>query len=113
MTVIDELTEFESDVILEEEATNEKNFAISSPENNYQSFAILAPNITIPEKRTTYWCSVHKLPDYANMVHGVGFEKSIVGKSKGLIHHMEVKQLRMNFFVLLLFFCREKRCTTQ
>ena len=56
----------------------------------YQSFDILAPNVIVPEKETTYWCSVHKLPDFVNSVHGVGFESFILKSSNDIIHHIEV-----------------------
>ena len=57
---------------------------------HYQSFDILAPNIIIPSAKTTYWCSVHKLPDFTNKVSGVGFESHISPKSRDIIHHIEV-----------------------
>ena len=61
-------------------------------DSTIRSFEILAPNVTIPGEETTYWCSVHKLPAFEERVHGVGFDGVIATGSKGLVHHIEVKQ---------------------
>ncbi|XP_076824891.1 dopamine beta-hydroxylase-like [Clavelina lepadiformis] len=59
-------------------------------EKDSKWFEILTPNITIPKQGTTYWCSMHRLPDFDTRVHGIGYESFISAESKGIVHHIEV-----------------------
>ena len=40
---------------------------------------------------TTYWCSVHKLPDdFQTKHHGIQYEPIMTPGNEHLLHHMEV-----------------------
>nr|XP_039267528.1 dopamine beta-hydroxylase-like [Styela clava] len=55
------------------------------------NFSILQSNLTIPAEETTYWWSIHMLPDsITEKVHGIGFGGDIPEDSINLIHHIIV-----------------------
>ncbi|XP_039264092.2 dopamine beta-hydroxylase-like isoform X1 [Styela clava] len=53
------------------------------------SMTMLQPNISLPSSVTTYWSSIHKLPEsIVGKIHVIGFGPAISSNSTGLIHHM-------------------------
>ena len=47
--------------------------------------------VDLPADDTTYWCSVHKLPDDFNVKHhAIQYEPIMTPGSEHLLHHMEV-----------------------
>ncbi|XP_054721644.1 dopamine beta-hydroxylase-like [Uloborus diversus] len=47
--------------------------------------------VAVPSTETTYWCSLHRLPEeFENKHHVVQFSAEIQKESEGLVHHMEV-----------------------
>ncbi|CAL8387230.1 unnamed protein product [Boreogadus saida] len=55
-----------------------------------QTLEVLAPNVTIPGKETTYWCSVQQLPLNMPRNHIVMYESVITPGNEAIVHHMEV-----------------------
>ena len=57
-----------------------------------RKFDILNPEVKIPSVDTTYWCTIHRLPDEAvtRKNHIVQTEPIITPENKAIIHHMEV-----------------------
>ncbi|XP_077593787.1 dopamine beta-hydroxylase [Stigmatopora nigra] len=53
---------------------------------------VLAPDITIPGRETTYWCSMHTLPENMAENHIVMYEAAITTGNEAIVHHMEVFQ---------------------
>ncbi|GCC18955.1 hypothetical protein chiPu_0020934 [Chiloscyllium punctatum] len=53
---------------------------------------VLAPNVTIPDQETTYWCYITKLPRDFPAHHIVMYEPVIVKGNEAIVHHMEVFQ---------------------
>lgn len=52
---------------------------------------IVADRVKVPNKETTYWCRVHKLPDVLLQKHHVlQFGPAIQAGNEHLVHHMEV-----------------------
>ncbi|XP_067826121.1 dopamine beta-hydroxylase-like [Heptranchias perlo] len=58
---------------------------------------VLAPNVTIPDQETTYWCYISPLPSNLPTQHIVMYEPVIVTGNEALIHHMEVFQCSPQF----------------
>ncbi|KPM05232.1 dopamine beta-hydroxylase-like protein [Sarcoptes scabiei] len=51
----------------------------------------LVENVTVPSVDTTYWCSLHRLPDKFKSKHHITQYEAIVSESsKHLVHHMEL-----------------------
>ena len=57
-----------------------------------RTFEILNPEIAIPATDTTYWCTIHRLPEDAvrRKNHIVQTEPIITPENRAIIHHMEV-----------------------
>ncbi|XP_060697221.1 dopamine beta-hydroxylase [Hemiscyllium ocellatum] len=53
---------------------------------------VLAPNVTIPDQETTYWCYISKLPHDFPAHHIVMYEPVIAKGNEAIVHHMEVFQ---------------------
>lgn len=52
---------------------------------------IVHGNVTIPSAETTYWCSLHELPQETETKHHIiQYEALIKPGSEALVHHMEV-----------------------
>jgi len=62
------------------------------PEEDYMSFDILAPNVTVPDQPTTYFCSVQRLPLFKHAIHGIGFDAVLANANRRIVHHIEVRQ---------------------
>ncbi|XP_075227699.1 tyramine beta hydroxylase [Lycorma delicatula] len=55
------------------------------------SFQVLADNTKVPNKETTYWCRVVKLPsEFKQKHHIIQFESVIQKGNEPLVHHMEL-----------------------
>ncbi|XP_021507619.1 dopamine beta-hydroxylase [Meriones unguiculatus] len=57
-----------------------------------QTMEIRAPNVSIPNKETTYWCYITELPQGFARHHIIMYEAVITEGNKDLVHHMEVFQ---------------------
>ncbi|XP_048415023.1 dopamine beta-hydroxylase isoform X1 [Stegostoma tigrinum] len=53
---------------------------------------VLAPNVTIPDQETTYWCYISTLPHHLPVHHIVMYEPVITKGNEAIVHHMEVFQ---------------------
>ncbi|XP_055516298.1 LOW QUALITY PROTEIN: dopamine beta-hydroxylase [Leucoraja erinacea] len=53
---------------------------------------VLAPNVTIPDQETTYWCHISHLPGNLPPHHIVMYEPVITKGNEAIVHHMEVFQ---------------------
>ncbi|XP_061763270.1 dopamine beta-hydroxylase isoform X1 [Nerophis ophidion] len=51
---------------------------------------VVAPDVLIPGQETTYWCSVHRLPEGMAKNHIVMYESVITAGNEAIVHHMEV-----------------------
>uniref|UniRef100_A0A3Q3XAS5 Dopamine beta-hydroxylase n=1 Tax=Mola mola TaxID=94237 RepID=A0A3Q3XAS5_MOLML len=51
---------------------------------------VSAPNITIPNQETTYWCFIQTLPENMPKNHIVMYESVITPGNEAIVHHMEV-----------------------
>uniref|UniRef100_UPI00398ED939 dopamine beta-hydroxylase n=1 Tax=Pristiophorus japonicus TaxID=55135 RepID=UPI00398ED939 len=58
---------------------------------------VLAPNVTIPDQETTYWCYISRLPSDLPTHHIVMYEPVITEGNEAVIHHMEVFQCASQF----------------
>ncbi|XP_072906327.1 dopamine beta-hydroxylase [Hemitrygon akajei] len=58
---------------------------------------VLAPNVTIPDQETTYWCHISHLPSNFPEHHIVMYEPVISKGNEAIIHHMEVFQCAPQF----------------
>ena len=60
--------------------------------SDIHSFEIVNPEIKIPATDTTYWCTIHRLPEDAvkRKNHIVQTEPIITPENRAIIHHMEV-----------------------
>ncbi|XP_078282138.1 LOW QUALITY PROTEIN: dopamine beta-hydroxylase [Rhinoraja longicauda] len=58
---------------------------------------ILAPNVTIPDQETTYWCYISHLPRNLPPHHIVMYEPVITKGNEAIVHHMEVFQCAAQF----------------
>ena len=94
----DNLKKIEEEASIWNDFSQDSNLKNETLEKQYQSFDILAPDVIIPADETTYWCSAHKIPDFVNTAHGVGFESLISNENQDVIHHMEVTQMQLTFF---------------
>nr|XP_005990707.1 PREDICTED: dopamine beta-hydroxylase [Latimeria chalumnae] len=67
---------------------------ISIPElpDDVVTFEVLAPNVTIPNQETTYWCYITELPDNFPKHHIVMYEPVITKGNEAIVHHIEVFQ---------------------
>uniref|UniRef100_A0A3B4Z232 Dopamine beta-hydroxylase n=1 Tax=Stegastes partitus TaxID=144197 RepID=A0A3B4Z232_9TELE len=55
-----------------------------------QTRDVVAPNVTIPNQETTYWCFIHRLPETMTKNHIVMYESVITPGNEAIVHHMEV-----------------------
>ncbi|XP_076359948.1 tyramine beta hydroxylase [Tachypleus tridentatus] len=54
-------------------------------------FSVTNDRVQVPDLETTYWCSLHKLPDEFNDKHHmVKYETDIQHGNEPVVHHMEV-----------------------
>lgn len=62
-----------------------------------QTFEVRSPDVTIPAAETTYWCSIHRLPNdvTSRENHIIQTEPIISEENRGIIHHMEVFHCQM------------------
>ncbi|GJQ79982.1 Tbh, partial [Trypoxylus dichotomus] len=69
-----------------------KNSFLTPPSlTNTQILDITAHKAEIPNKDTTYWCHVHKLPAKFNAKHHIYQYEAVIDKeNEGVVHHMEV-----------------------
>nr|XP_018907091.1 PREDICTED: tyramine beta-hydroxylase [Bemisia tabaci] len=52
---------------------------------------ILNSQVKVPDVETTYWCTLHKLPEELREKHHIiAYEAVIEPSSEGIVHHMEV-----------------------
>ncbi|XP_078407409.1 dopamine beta-hydroxylase [Cetorhinus maximus] len=58
---------------------------------------VLAPNVTIPDQETTYWCYISRLPRDFPAHHIVMYEPVIAQGNEAIVHHMEVFQCAPQF----------------
>ncbi|XP_033732438.1 dopamine beta-hydroxylase-like [Pecten maximus] len=56
------------------------------------TFEVTAPSITVPDKDTTYWWYLTRLPHLSEKHHIIKYESVIQPGSEHLVHHMEVFQ---------------------
>ncbi|XP_059613065.1 tyramine beta-hydroxylase [Phlebotomus argentipes] len=65
---------------------------INIPEKTVEHVEIALDKVTIPNRETTYWCLVQKLPEFLRhrKHHVVQFEPIIAATSRPFVHHMEV-----------------------
>nr|XP_022905446.1 dopamine beta-hydroxylase [Onthophagus taurus] len=60
-------------------------------ERNVYALDILSDKVQVPDRETTYWCHVHKLPEIFEEKHHVyRYESHIQKENEGIVHHMEV-----------------------
>eukprot|EP00064_Thunnus_orientalis_P008424 superscaffoldBa00000999_g8447 len=55
-----------------------------------QTLEVVAPNVTIPNQETTYWCFIRKLPENMPKNHIVMYESVITTGNEAIVHHIEV-----------------------
>ena len=60
--------------------------------SDVRTFEIVNPQIPIPPTDTTYWCTIHRMPDDAviRKNHIIQTEPIISPENRAIIHHMEV-----------------------
>lgn len=60
--------------------------------DDVRTFEIRNPEVAIPAEETTYWCTIHRLPEEAvqRKNHIVQTEPIITKENRAVIHHMEV-----------------------
>ncbi|KAL9987415.1 hypothetical protein ACROYT_G001716 [Oculina patagonica] len=59
-------------------------------ETGWKDFVMKNKNITIPKKRTTYWCSLIRAPEIKAKHHITKFEPYIQKGNEGLVHHLVI-----------------------
>ncbi|XP_078372318.1 DBH-like monooxygenase protein 1 homolog isoform X1 [Oculina patagonica] len=59
-------------------------------ETGWKDFVMNNKNITIPKKRTTYWCSLIRAPEIKHKHHITKFEPYIQKGNEGLVHHLVI-----------------------
>ncbi|XP_069109378.1 dopamine beta-hydroxylase-like [Argopecten irradians] len=60
------------------------------------TFDVTAPSITVPDKDTTYWWYLTRLPHLSDKHHIIKYESVIQPGSEHLVHHMEVFQCEIS-----------------
>ncbi|XP_057675668.1 dopamine beta-hydroxylase [Corythoichthys intestinalis] len=55
-----------------------------------QTLDVVAPDVIIPNQETTYWCSIHTLPENMAENHIVMYESVITTGNEAIVHHIEV-----------------------
>ncbi|XP_035207387.1 dopamine beta-hydroxylase-like [Stegodyphus dumicola] len=56
-----------------------------------QSLTIHNDKVPVPNVETTYWCSLHRLPQvFENKNHIIQYAAAIQEENQGVVHHMEV-----------------------
>ncbi|XP_061555239.1 dopamine beta-hydroxylase [Phycodurus eques] len=55
-----------------------------------QTLDVVSPGVVIPTQETTYWCSIHKLPENMPENHIVMYESVITPGNEAIVHHIEV-----------------------
>ncbi|XP_007475311.2 dopamine beta-hydroxylase [Monodelphis domestica] len=73
------------------------NISIPEMPSDLIKMEIRAPNVTIPNEETTYWCYMKKLPDDFSQHHIIKYEPIITKGNEALVHHMEVFQCAVEF----------------
>ncbi|XP_036608374.1 dopamine beta-hydroxylase [Trichosurus vulpecula] len=73
------------------------NISIPEMPPDVNTMEITAPNVTIPNQETTYWCYIKELPDDFSRHHIVMYEPIITKGNEALVHHMEVFQCAAEF----------------
>ncbi|CAH3036710.1 unnamed protein product [Pocillopora meandrina] len=66
-------------------------------ETGWKQFYVTNRNITIPKKRTTYWCSLIQLPEFKSKHHITKFEPYVTPGNEGIVHHLLVYECYGNF----------------
>lgn len=66
-------------------------------ETGWKQFYITNRNITVPKKRTTYWCSLIQMPDFHSKHHITKFEPYVTPGNEGIVHHLLVYECHGNF----------------
>ncbi|RMX59082.1 hypothetical protein pdam_00009957, partial [Pocillopora damicornis] len=66
-------------------------------ETGWKQFYIINRNVTIPKKRTTYWCSLIQLPEFKSKHHITKFEPYVTPGNEGIVHHLLVYECYGNF----------------
>ncbi|XP_068925696.1 dopamine beta-hydroxylase [Petaurus breviceps papuanus] len=68
------------------------NISIPGMPPDLINMEIRAPNVTIPNQETTYWCYIKELPDHFSRHHIVMYEPVITKGNEALVHHIEIFQ---------------------
>lgn len=66
-------------------------------ETGWKSFVLQNKNISIPKKRTTYWCTLIKAPEIKGKHHITKFEPYLQKDNEGFVHHLVVYECHGNY----------------
>uniref|UniRef100_A0A8C9QQE5 Dopamine beta-hydroxylase n=1 Tax=Scleropages formosus TaxID=113540 RepID=A0A8C9QQE5_SCLFO len=58
--------------------------------HDVRTLDVVAPDITIPDQETTYWCHMYQLPPDMPKNHIVMYESVITPGNEAIVHHIEV-----------------------
>jgi len=66
-------------------------------ETGWRKFDLTAKNVTIPARKTTYWCSLLKGPELKSKHHITKVAPNIQKGNEGLVHHFLLYECGGNF----------------
>ncbi|XP_022798620.1 DBH-like monooxygenase protein 1 homolog [Stylophora pistillata] len=62
--------------------------AADNGESGEKTFRLTARNVTIPSRKSTYWCTISRGPNLKSKHHITRFEAKIQSENKDLVHHI-------------------------
>ncbi|XP_022806734.1 DBH-like monooxygenase protein 1 homolog isoform X1 [Stylophora pistillata] len=84
--------------------------AADNGESGEKRFRFTARNVTIPSRKSTYWCTVSRGPNLKSKHHITRFEAKIQAENKDLVHHMALFQCYTDYNFASEFFLQGGDC---